>query len=113
MAEENSGSNALTSGPVIGLLVLLVILIVGFAGNIYLLTAGGASQAGTAAKLDGVVQSIAKNAEKVAGGDASVVSSLNAEKEEFDRLLAEIRGSAPQSAQGSVGQITSLWSDII
>ena len=82
MADENNSSNALTSGSVLGLLGLLVVLVIGFAGNLYLLTASSpVGQVKTAAELQAAVQSLSKHAAMIASGNTSVVGELSSDKD--------------------------------
>ncbi len=114
MAEDNSSANALTSGSVLGLLGLLVVLVVGFAGNLYLLTSGGsAEKVKTASELDVLAHRISKHASMVAGGNVSVASRLSEDQQAFNSGLSALRaGGLSDAAQSSVNQISSLWDDL-
>lgn len=114
MADESSSTNALTSGSVLGLMGLLILLMVGFGANLYLLIGGSpVGQVKTAADLEAAAQSITKHTAMIAGGNTSVVGSLTSDKEAFSGALAALRsGDVPESAQASVNQISSLWNDL-
>ena len=104
-----------------GMVALLVLLILGFAGNFYLQNSGG-SQNGHiehANELKVISQKIAKHAASAAQGNTSVFRALTDDRADFESHLNILRngdpgsGLAPASAGASLSQISGLWSDLV
>lgn len=112
MAEENS-TNTLRSPVLLGMIGLLVVLVIAFFGNLYLL--GGSSGSNPhiqpASQLKGLAQGVAKNGALAIAGNPNAVNALVADKNAFDQQLAAL-GDAPGSVQGAVSQVSNLWGNV-
>ena len=106
-----------------GMVALLVLLILGFAGNFYLQNSGG-SQNGHiehANELKVISQKIAKHTASAALGNTSVFRALTDDRADFESHLNMLRNGdpgsglapAPAGAGASLNQISSLWSDLV
>jgi twitching motility protein PilJ len=125
MAEdENTNATSIFRNPLFsGMIGLLLILILGFAGNFYLLN--GDSKRGNpyshhATELKSISQEIGKHAAMASGGDVAVFDALASQKASFEQHLNALRsgnaasGLAPvaASAQQAVAQVSALWSEM-
>jgi len=112
MAEENS-TNALRSPVLLGMIGLLVVLVLAFFANLYLLggASGGNPHLQPASQLKGLAQGVAKNGALAITGNPNAINSLVADKNAFDEQLSAL-GSVPGSVQGSVSQVSGLWSNV-
>ncbi len=121
MADNSGGTKGLLGNPVFaGMIALLVVLVLAFAGNYYLMgsgSSGGNAHVDLANELKVISQKIAKHAASAAQGNPTSVDELASEKAEFTSILGKIRhgdpargiGPAPSSAGSSLSQMESLW----
>ncbi len=113
MAEENS-TNMLRSPVLLGMIGTLVLLVISFFANLYLLgsgTSAGNPHLQPASHLKGLAQSVAKNAALSVSANPAAINGLRADKSAFDEQLGLLRG-APSSVQGAVSQVSNLWGDV-
>ena len=102
------------SPVMLGMIVLLVLLILGFSANFYLLTnadSGDNPHLETASSLEGIAQSVAKNAAMASTGSLDAFRALESDRQNFTNALASLR-NAPADVQGSVNQISGLWDEM-
>lgn len=123
MADESKNSGVLGNPILLGLAGLLVLLILGFGANFYLLSSS--DQGGTnkliahAFELKVNAESVAKHAAMASEGNVSAFDSLTSARNEFNRHLNILKNgdpasglaAAPSSLQGSINQVAALWSD--
>ncbi len=110
MAESES-SNVLKSPALLGMVGLLVVLVLGLGGNLYLLgtSSGGANPYVRAvADLNALSQGVVRHAANAASGNSAGLNELASHVAEFDQRLNQLK-SGPVSIAGPAGEVEQLW----
>jgi twitching motility protein PilJ len=113
MASSSAVGRIIKRPVVLGLGLLLILFIAGFAGNFFLGQQKAASNQVNAAALSdlrGLSESLAKHALAAAEGQLTAFPSLAEQKQAFANGLATLRASGGAELQNTVGRISSLWS---
>ena len=114
MADNSNATTMLRSPLMMGMIALLVLLILAFSANFYMLSSSASGEnpyLKQASQLKAVSQSVAKHAAMAASGNVAAFGELAAGRDQFNSALSSLKG-APQEVQGSVGQISGIWSDV-
>lgn len=113
MSEENS-TNVLRSPVLLGMIGLLVVLVLAFFANLYLLgsASSGNPHLNSVAALKGHAQAAAKNGALALSGNTNAVNALVAEKDAFDQELGKLQNNPPEAIRSAVSQVAGLWGDV-
>ncbi|MBT4493899.1 MAG: methyl-accepting chemotaxis protein [Gammaproteobacteria bacterium] len=104
----------LRSPLMLGMIVLLVLLVLAFSANFYLISSNDSSDRpylGQASQLKVASQSIAKHAAMAAGGNVAAFAELASGRDQFNATLKSLK-SAPAEVQKFVDQTSGIWSEI-
>ena len=122
MADENNSASVLKSPVLLGMIVLLLLLVVGLSGNMFMMSSGDSSASSGygehGIELKGLSQAIAGHASMAAGGDLGAFDSLANDRAALQRHLDVLRngdatlGAVPSGAATAVGQIASWWDSV-
>ncbi|MBQ74341.1 MAG: chemotaxis protein [Gammaproteobacteria bacterium] len=124
MADKSSGAGSVLKNPVIPIMVVVLLaLIAGFAGNYYFVRQDSVQLSGYlgyANKLKVLSQEIAKHALSASQGNAAIYPTLTESKNQFDSELGFLRNGNPvanlpasdAASQGQLRDIATLWGDI-
>ncbi len=124
MADKSNVIGNVFRNPLIAIMVLLLfVMIAGFAGNYYLVnqdTQRKSAYLGYANQLKVLSQEIAKHAAKAAQGNPAIFPMLIQAKNQFETNLGYLRNGNPQvrlpasdaSSQDQLTKITALWGDL-
>lgn len=114
MADE-SDTKSLTKNPVfLGMVGLLVLLVLGFAGNFYLMqtSAGSQDSASQVNELNVLAGNAARHSAMAAAGNSSAFDSLARDKSQFESAVSGLRSGATIEVQNALSQVTSLWQGV-
>ena len=112
MADKDSG--VLKNPLLIGTIGLMLLLVLAFAGNLYLMQSatGPDESLSSVSKLNLLAGNVAKHAAAAAAGDPTAFDALAREKQDFDTTIGSLRSGASPDVQNAVGRVSSVWDDI-
>lgn len=113
MASSSAVGRIIKRPVVLGLGLLLILFIAGFAGNFFLGQQKAVSSQASAAALSelrGLSESMAKHALAAAEGQLTAFPALAEQKAAFSGALSTVRSSGGSELQSAVGRIANLWS---
>ena len=114
MADKLNTTGVFRSPLMLGMIALLVLLILAFGANFYLLSnadTGENPHLKQASALKAVSQAVAKHAAMAGGGHVPAFGELVSGRDEFNRILNSLK-PGPREAQGAVSEVSGLWSDM-
>ncbi len=124
MADKSDGTGGMFRNPVIAIMViLLVVLIAGFAGNYYLVeqdTRRTGAYLLYTNEIKVLSQEIAKHSVSAANGNVAVFPLLAEARNRFDTAIGYLRGgnpvaglpASPAASQAQLSKLASLWSEM-